>query len=280
MRHNNYKYKEKNFLLCHSYDEAPVNIDTHVHNCYELYYYISGDLTYYIEGHAYNLKKNDLIVTNMRELHRIIFNSTNEYERKFIQFNAQYIAPYQIANYDMLSFVNKRKLGYFNKIDAKDVISNNIDALWENIEKYSKSKTPESCILMKACFIEMIVKINNVFLKKQNSISVYPEYDNKVSQILEYINNNFSKKITLNLLENKFHFNKYYLCHLFKINTGFTVNEYVTYKRILKAQELLLSGETITYVANEVGFCDYATFYKAFKKIVGVSPKAYLKKHI
>ena len=280
MAYDNFTYTENNFLFSHNFDKAPVNVDTHMHNCYELYYYISGDLTYYIEGHAYNLEKNDLIITNMRELHRIIFNSTNGYERKFIQFKAQYIAPYQTGQYDMLGFANKRKLGYFNKINAQDVLSNKIDVLWNSIEEYAKTNVPESTILMKSYLVQMLVKINNIFLKKQNNTSIYPKYDNKISEILDYINNNFSKRITLDLLERQFHFNRYYLCHLFMTNTGFTVNEYITYKRILKAQQLLLSGNSIIYIANEVGFGDYTSFYKAFKKIVGISPKAYMKSNI
>lgn len=58
--------------------------------------------------------------------------------------------------------------------------------------------------------------------------------------------------------------------------TGFSVIEYITYKRILKAEELLLSGLSILDAANEVGFGDYSNFYKAFKKITGTSPKKYL----
>ena len=62
MKNNEFIYQTNNFLLVHNYTESAADIDTHIHNCYELYYYISGDLTYHIEGQSYKLKKNDMII--------------------------------------------------------------------------------------------------------------------------------------------------------------------------------------------------------------------------
>ncbi len=103
------------------------------------------------------------------------------------------------------------------------------------------------------------------------------EHNDKVAAILEYINKNIDQKITLDLLEKLFYINKYYLCHIFKMNTGFTVNEYITYKKIMKSQELLISGVPVLEASSIVGFGDYSNFYKAFKKVVGCSPKKYIK---
>src|SRR5699024_12592581 len=56
--------------------------------------------------------------------------------------------------------------------------------------------------------------------------------------LLDFINNNLDKKITLDLLEKQFFVNKYYLSHTFKRSTGFTVVEYITHKRIIWAMDL------------------------------------------
>ena len=104
------------------------------------------------------------------------------------------------------------------------------------------------------------------------------EYDEIIIDILKYINVNLQKKITLDILEAEFHINKYYICHLFKKNTGFTVIEYIIYKRIMRAEELLISGTPIIDVSSQVGFGDYTNFYKSFKKILGISPKKYMNR--
>lgn len=267
----------KNFTLDHSLFHSPNNVDTHIHNSYELFYFISGDLTYYIEGHAYQLEPHDLIITNTRELHRIAFNSDADYERKFIHFKSDYISAYQTEEYNLLNHIENRKLGNHNKIAANDVLEQGIDDLWSKIEAASLEKTAESEILTKTYFIQMLIKINEIYSKYNNPVADRYKYDQKTGSILEFINKNLDEKITLDLLQDKFFVNKYYLCHTFKRGTGFTVMEYITYKRIIWAMDLLLADNPALDVAHTVGFNDYSAFFKAFKKINGISPRAYCK---
>jgi YesN/AraC family two-component response regulator len=262
----------------HVVTESPNDIATHIHDGYELFYFISGDLTYYIEGQAYKLCPNDMILTNSRELHRIEFNSKSCFERKYIHFKPEFISSYQTDEYNLLTYLEKRKLGYFNRIPAKSVLEDGIFDLWDKIEKTTQEDSPENLIMMKTYFIQMLITINKIPSENNNSFVISHKYDQKIVAILEFINKNLNEKITLELLENEFYVNKYYLCHIFKTNTGFTVIEYITYKRIMRAMELLTSGSTALDAAHAVGFGDYSTFYKAFKKITGFSPKQYYAK--
>lgn len=278
MEEKQYLYNDSNFTCYYSYNEYATNVDTHIHNCYEIYYYISGNLTYHVEGQSYKLKKNDIIITNARELHRIVFDSPSAYERKFIQFKPEYVSAFQNEGYSILNFLDKRKLGHHNKIDAEDVTANGIDLMWMKIEKCYKEKTSENEILLKALFVQMLIEIKKIFAKNKEAIIDSIEYDEKIIDILNYINKNIEEKITLGSLEKKFHLNKYYLCHLFKKNTGFSVVEYIIYKRIMRAEELIVSGMSVIQASNEVGFGDYTNFYKAFKRILGISPQKYINR--
>lgn len=143
-------YKSNYFTLDHSIIEMPYDIGTHIHNCYELFYFVSGDATYYIEGQAYELTPNDLIITNTRELHRIIFHSDAQYERKYILFHPEYILYYQTDGYQLLKYIEHRKLGHLNIIPAKMVLKTGINKLWDEIESTCIGNTPESSVLMKA----------------------------------------------------------------------------------------------------------------------------------
>lgn len=266
---------EKNFILNHSIFQSPNDVDTHIHDCYELFYFISGDLTYYIEGHAYKLKPNDLIITNTRELHRIVFHSDANYERKYIHFKSDFLTAYQTKEYNLLNYIENRKLGHHNKIDGDDVLAQGINELWCKIEAASLDQSPESPILLKTYFIQMLIKINKIYSKYDNPLANRYKHDQKTVDLLEFINNHLDKRITLDLLEEQFFVNKYYLSHTFKRSTGFNVMEYITYKRIIWSMDLLAVGQPALDVAHTVGFNDYSTFYKAFKKITGVSPREY-----
>jgi len=268
-------YNSNYFNLNHSIIETPYDIGTHIHDCYEFYYFISGDATYYIEGQAYALSPNDLIITNTRELHRIIFHSDAQYERKYILFHPEYVFYYQTEEYHLLKYIEHRKLGHLNIIPANTVLNTGINKLWEKIEDTCLENTPESKILMKTYFIQMLLKINKVLSEYNNSLDNDHKYDPKIVTILDFINKNLEKKITLDMLQKKFFMNKYNLGRTFKKNTGFSIIEYVIYKRIIWAMELLVSGETALDVAHTVGFGDYSTFFKAFKNITGCSPSQY-----
>lgn len=272
------RYKSNHFILVHKITEVPNDVTTHLHDCYELIYFISGDLTYYIEGQAYKVCPHDMIITNSRELHRIVFNSKSHYERMYIHFKPEYISSFQTDEYNMLYYLENRKLGYFNRIPANDVLEYKVSELWEQIEKASMEPTSEKQIMMKALFVQMLITINKILSKYNNCAVDRHKYDQKIVAILDYINKNLDEKISLDLLQQEFYVNKYYLCHIFKMNTGFTVIEYITYKRIMKALEFLISGMTATDAALAVGYGDYSTFYKAFKNITGFSPKQYYRK--
>ncbi|OAS14406.1 AraC family transcriptional regulator [Paenibacillus oryzisoli] len=272
------RYISKQFSMEHKVTDSPKEIKTHLHDRYELFYFISGDLTYYIEGQAYTLSPNDIVITNSRELHRIVFNSKACYERKYIQFKPEYISAFQTDDYNMLYHIENRKLGYCNKIPAEEVFAYKINELWERIEQTTQDSSPESPIMMKAIFIQMLITINKIFSKYNHTYTDRHKYDEKIVAILDYINKNLEEKISLDRLQQKFYVNKYYLCHIFKLNTGFTVIEYITYKRIMSAIELLMSGMPAIDAAHAVGFGDYSTFYKAFRNITGFSPKQYYRK--
>ena len=65
---------------------------------------------------------------------------------------------------------------------------------------------------------------------------------------------------------------KYYLCHLFKLETGISIYQYLTIKRIYYANQLLNTGIPATEACFKAGFNDYSTFYRAYKKVLKKSP--------
>ena len=276
--HISYSISDNDFVYNHIRREQFASVEIHMHDWYEIFYFLSGDVTYYVEGQSYKIKPHDILITNNRELHRPIFESNQPYERAIFQFTPAYISSFQYPDYDLLHCLEKRKLGYFNLIESEKVLAYGIHNDFKQIDSYIESSAPESLIMIKITFVKILVLLNKIFMEKKKSISEDFEYDRKILSILDYINRNLDKKITLDLLEQKFYINKYYLCHLFKKNTGFTVIEYLTYKRIMKAKELLMTGMPVLETCSTVGFNDYSNFYKVFKKLVGMSPKNFAEK--
>lgn len=115
--------------------------------------------------------------------------------------------------------------------------------------------------------------------------TVYLLTDNNQYSILkiakEYINNNYKNNITINKISNYLYISDYYLCHLFKENLNYTVNEYITRVRIEKSIEFMQNRElNIRDIMYEVGFSSQSHFTKIFKKIIGVTPGVYRNKYL
>ena len=76
----------------------------------------------------------------------------------------------------------------------------------------------------------------------------------------------------IDLIAGQFYISKYYMMRLFKQETGYTLGQYISQKRLLLAKELLSSGVPGTQVCYDCGFKDYSTFSRAYKQLFGVTP--------
>jgi len=100
-----------------------------------------------------------------------------------------------------------------------------------------------------------------------------------ITEIKEYISENFNREISLTELSNRFFTNSSYISQLFREKTGDTYTNYIMKLRINKAKELLSGTDLKIYeVCELVGYSDTNYFSKLFEKIVGVRPSEYKKR--
>ena len=95
------------------------------------------------------------------------------------------------------------------------------------------------------------------------------------ARVIRYLNNNIDKELSLDKLAKKFFVSKYHIAHVFKENIGLSIHQYITKKRLDLCQEAISGGMSITDAYHHYGFGDYSSFYRAFKKEYGISPKDY-----
>ena len=94
--------------------------------------------------------------------------------------------------------------------------------------------------------------------------------------IVSFCAQNYSENLSLSMLEEHLHLNKYYISHLFSGKLGIRFNDYINSLRISEACRLLSNSDaSVTEISERVGFNTLRTFNRAFVKQIGVSPSEY-----
>ena len=82
-----------------------------------------------------------------------------------------------------------------------------------------------------------------------------PTEDDKLTQVMQYLRNHFTEPLSVEQIAETAHVSKYYLCHLFRKKTGFTLMQYLYEQRLAEARrQLLHSTSAISEIAQNCGF--------------------------
>ncbi len=99
------------------------------------------------------------------------------------------------------------------------------------------------------------------------------------TKILMYVNDNFTKNISLASVSAELGYNKSYISRYFKRSFGIGLTSYITMSRLKNALMLMHEGKhTLTYCALESGFNSVRTFYRAFSEEFNCTPGEYFEK--
>ena len=96
-----------------------------------------------------------------------------------------------------------------------------------------------------------------------------------IVQILEYLDHNIYKKVSMNELSQLFHYDKAYMMRLFKKEAHMTIIEYMNRKRIYLSLQEFSMDHSILEIGLNHGFYSLEYFSEMFHTIMGVSPSTY-----
>ncbi|SCJ93008.1 Multiple antibiotic resistance protein marA [uncultured Eubacterium sp.] len=265
------------FNISHLLDTDGFNIEFHSHNFVEIYLSISGGKHFIINDKIYTIKPGDIFVSNVNEIHRVIANDKDVYERYIFEFKPIFVLPYCTAETDLLHYVYNRDKNFSHQVSLNESQFREILSL---IEKYESLEAQRygSDILKKVCYIEILTFISEVYLTAPVPLRTQHSSNHSiriVADTLEYISSNLTADLSLDNIAKHIGLGKYHLCKLFKDKTGTTINKYIVSCRIAKAKSLLSSGSSVTNACQESGFHDISHFVRTFHNAVGLSPGKY-----
>ena len=272
-------YLNKDFQLFHLKDKKNQDFEFHYHDFNKIIIFLSGKVTYLIEGKAYYLKPWDILLVNNHDVHKPIIDSSETYERIVIWANSHFIENHNYENCDLSTCFKLANEKSFNLIRLEAEFQNYIKFIIKSLEASLDSNNFGSKLLNNSLFIQLLIYLNRIHLGNMYTIEDESlKYDKQIENILKYINNNLRTDLSIEFLSQEFYLSKYHLMHKFKKETGYTLHNYVMQKRLLMAKDLIMSGNPITKAYIQCGFNDYSCFLRSFKNIFKRSPSDFSPK--
>lgn len=250
-------------------------MDMHIHNCYEIYYSVSGGKQFLIDNKLYTIEPGDLFIINQYESHKITQADKMTHERIVISIHPEYPKRLSLEETNLDACFSHRSEHFSHKIS---LTKEQQKRFLYYISKITGANGYGHDIYEQTAFMELLTLLNG--LAKTSHLPELSEdcvYSRQVDDILSYINQNISFPITLSQLAGEFYLSESYICRIFKAATGTTINKYITARRISIAKSLLSEGASVMDAYEKSGFTDYSNFFKSFTKAVGISPKKYAR---
>lgn len=260
-------YLKEDFRLFHINDQTKKDFSYHYHDFHKIIVFISGKVTYHIEGKAYHLKPRDILLVSQGAIHKPEIDPSVPYERYIFWIRDD------LSCQELNTCFQKANDRSFNLVRADSALQECLKDLLPEIEQTLQNKHFGDTVLRNALFTQFMIYINRIFLRTSSSPDkkTYSS-DTQVEQLLKYINRNLSENLSIDQLANRFFFSKYHMMRKFKNETGYTIHNYITSKRLLMARSLISQGMPVMKAAQASGFHDYTTFVRAYKKQFGKAP--------
>lgn len=246
----------------------------HLHDYIEIYIYVSGDVSFIINDKYIKLKTGNIILVDENIIHKPVINSQNTYERYYIGIPRNSFS-FITNGKSPIDFINRKK----QIINLSDTEYHTALAFLNNISR--NAEINPSDIYVQFSYLLQFLKIINTACEKSNANTDFIKSETPllVTQVLNFIENAPNVCGSVKEIADIFHVNSSYLSTIFSKSTHVTLKQYLSYKKISTAKNMLLSDEPLSQIAYDCGFSSCSHFISVFKKSTGKTPKEYRKEN-
>lgn len=256
-----------------SFGDIPVNL--HSHSYYEIVYVLSNSGAQYLVGsNRYLLQRGDVIFVPPGIGHKPLFPSelAEPYKRIVLWVSTDFIEGIKHIYPD-----------YQPKFRERVFLLRTVGTPWESIGTYFHKGLKEAQEKKKGWQFALCgntMQLLTVCLRALSEPATYPLKSEKpelLDDVVSYIESHLHEKITLAETAARFYVSESTIGQTFQKKMHVSFHHYVTQRRLIAAKSMIIKEHNLDILSEKVGFTDYSTFYRAFKKEFGISPKEYRK---
>ena len=250
-----------------------VNRNTHIHQALELGLVLDGEATVHIGGTSFPIKKGNLFFFNANEPHEIIAATQSGVRIAYLQVSSAFCREY-LNCFRNLEILQNDLSSYLSAEQSRQLTL----LLLDTLEEYVTAEEGDFHALRCICNIcQLYSKLLEYVPYRKITESAYLSRNKKMarlSRITEYINNNYSEKISLELLAQRENVTATYLSHFIRDNLHMTFQEYISSVRFERALMLLRNTTMcLTDISVVCGFSDVKYLTRMLEKQFGSSAR-------
>lgn len=266
---------DKDFELQYKRDTYLKDVELHHHDFYEIYFLLSGDVTYLIESKIVHVMPGDLLLIPPGELHQVIIRpEMSVYERYVLWVDLPFVQRLSSRTSNLDIGLNASSQGSMQlRLEPED--RSRVRDLLDLVARESDSQDYGADLMRNSLLTQLLVTINRLVSRSGPRIYEDTRTNRAVKQVMDYVNIHYAEPLSLDMLAEQFFVSKYHLSHEFNRQVGTSVYHYIQKKRLLIARQLLAQGKKPSTVHGACGFSDYTGFYRAFKSEYGISPREF-----
>lgn len=279
-------YKSKDFI--NSEEKISIlkyvtgtNEEVHTHDFIEIEYIYQGCGYQTINDSTYYVEKGDLLFLNFRDSHSI--NPSKNLGIINCLFNPEFFSMELVNSENALDILALTSFKDFDKsvektlprikFLGKELLE--LEALMDFMINEIDEKKPGYMTVLESYAKVLLIKVFRT-ARMNGDLNVFSDFKKIAPGVIQYIEDNYSKKLSLTELAKQSFYNPAYFGTIFKECYGKSVIEFIHDKRIESAISFIkTTNDTIESICYQVGFNDKKQFFKLFKANTGMTPETY-----
>ncbi len=263
------------FEAFHACDDSMRSWEYHSHDFYELYIHVKGAQYFCIDNDRYQLEPNVFILLPPFCMHGLAQSGfMKDYERAYLNLSSEMLRELGCGRIDLDSLFRSYSSHGKHMFQLTEEESERCVAVLDSLQAAHKPSTSNELFRCCSEIISFLSILCDVITRSE-TISAVTAPNTVMQQVLTYINSNYTQPITMSDLAHRFNISVSYLSHEFSRYTRRSVYDYILYRRIMLAREMITSPLSLNSIAYQCGFNDYSNFLRSFNKLVGMTPRAY-----